>query len=104
MLILELLIYSRTPSKLGDVGQIPHTFFIYFFFYIQTYNNTPTPKLLTAVRVVELLIYSRKPSKLGDVGQSAHTCFMFFFFITHKHKTTRQIQNVLIFLQDSMHD
>ena len=45
--VVELLIYPRTPSKLGNVGQSPHTS---FFLITQTYN-TLTPKLLAAVRV-----------------------------------------------------
>ena len=66
--VAELLIYSRIPSKLGNMGQSPHTGFFFFFFEnTETYNNTATPKLLVAVRVAELLIYSRTPSKLGDV-------------------------------------
>ena len=50
--VAELLINLHTPSKLGDVGQSPHTSF--FFYNTQTYSNTLTPKLLVAVRVAKL--------------------------------------------------
>ena len=36
--VAELLIYSHTPSKLGDVGQNPHT--VFFFFLAHKYTKT----------------------------------------------------------------
>ena len=55
----------------------------FFFYNTQTYNNTPTPKLLAVVRVTELLIYPRTPSKLGDVRQSPHTGFYFIYLFIY---------------------
>ena len=63
-------------------------YYYYFFFdNTQTYNNTPTPKLLAVVRVTKLLIYSRTPSKLGDVRQSPHRVVFFFFFFFYNTQT-----------------
>ena len=59
--VTKLLIYSHTPSKLGDVGQILHTVFFFYIYIIifyfkfyntKTYNNTLTLKLLAAIRVI----------------------------------------------------